>query len=47
VGDRKGLWMFMEWPVVKDKELFQKAIGMDPWVVVPYEFDPAKGRLGL
>ncbi len=32
---------------MKDKELFQKAIGMDPWVVVSYEFDPDKGRLDL
>jgi len=32
---------------MKDKELFQKAIGMDPWVVVSYEFDPGKGRLDL
>ncbi|MBU4254574.1 MAG: ISL3 family transposase, partial [Acidobacteria bacterium] len=30
-----------------DKELFQKAIGMDPWVVVSYEFDSDKGRLDL
>jgi len=32
---------------MKDKELFQKAIGMNPWVVVSYEFDPDKGRLDL
>ena len=32
---------------MKDKELFQKAIGMDPWVVVSYEFDSDKGRLDL
>ena len=32
---------------MKDKELFQKAIGMDPWVVVFYEFYPDKGRLEL
>ncbi len=32
---------------MKDIELFQKAIGMDPWVVVSYEFDPRKGRLDL
>lgn len=32
---------------MKDKELFQKAIGMDPWVVVSYEFSPDKGRLDL
>jgi hypothetical protein len=34
-------------PIMKDKELFQKAIGMDPWVVFSYEFDPDKGRLYL
>jgi len=32
---------------MKDKELFQKAISMDPWGVVSYEFDPDKGRLDL
>ena len=32
---------------MKDKELFQKAIGMDPWVVVSYEFDSDEGRLDL
>jgi len=32
---------------MKDKELFQKAIGMDPWVVVSYEFDLSRGRLDL
>ena len=32
---------------MKDKELFQKAIGMDPWVVVSYDFDLDKGCLNL
>jgi transposase len=32
---------------MKDKELFQKAISMDPWGVVSYEFDSDKGRLDL
>ncbi len=32
---------------MKDKKLFQRAIGMDPWVVVSYEFDSNKGRLDL
>jgi transposase len=32
---------------MKDKELFQKAIGSDPWFVVSYEFDREKGRLDV
>lgn len=32
---------------MKDREIFQKAIGMDPWVVVSYEFSSDKGRLDL
>jgi len=32
---------------MKDKDLYQKALGMDPWVVVSYEFDPDNGRLEL
>lgn len=32
---------------MKDKELFQKAIGMDPWFVVSYKFSPEKGRLDV
>jgi len=30
---------------MKDKELFQKAIGLGQWFVVSYEFSPEEGRL--
>jgi len=32
---------------MKDKELFQLALGLGPWIVVAYEFSPDKGRLDI
>lgn len=28
---------------MKDKELFQKVLGLSPWYVVSYEFSPDEG----